>query len=161
MFYVKNARSMKMEDGTTLNGEIEKLAEGLESRDFPYAAVCANKIIQMLDPQPPSSEEALKTGWVAEAHKSVKALESKDFGLASMCLRKAVKAFDPAGLKVDIPCLDEKAARHYLEEIAICLSAQEFPNVGVYVRKAAARFQFPASAASIPNSPETIPAEPA
>lgn len=149
---------MKMEDATTLSGELEKLAEGLESRDFPYAAVCANKVIRLLNPEAPHTDEALKTSWVAEAHKSVRALESKDFGLASMCLRKAVKAFDPGSLSLEITCQDEKAARHYLEEIAICLSAQEFPNVGVYIRKAAAKFQFPAPTPTPVDPPAADPA---
>ncbi len=126
---------MELTEANTLPGEIEKLAEGFESRDFPFAAVCANKIVNLLVPDQPHEDEAFKTTWLAEAHKTIKALDTKDFGLASMCLRKMVKHYDGNPPALGVSTDDAKAVKHYFEEISIFLSAQEFPNVAIYVRK--------------------------
>ena len=128
---------MNIEDAHSLPAEIEKLAEGFEARDFHFAVVCANKVLNLLVPEQPHEDEALSTGWLAESHKSLKALDSKDFGLAAMCLRKAVKAYTGNPAIVGATAEDVKAVRHYFEEIAIFLSTSEFPNVAMYVRKLA------------------------
>lgn len=137
---------MELSEANTLPGEIEKLAEGFEARDFPFAAVCANKILDLLVGQQPHEDEALKTTWLAEAHKTIKALDAKDFGLASMCLRKMAKSYNADPPVQGVTSSDPKGVRHYLEEISIFLSAQEFPNVGMYVRKLAKKLEMPVQA---------------
>jgi hypothetical protein len=132
---------MDIEHAHSLPAEMEKLAEGFESRDFPFASVCANKVLNLLAPDQPHHDEALNPGWVAEGHKAIKALESKDFGLASMCLRKAVKAYHGDPAIVGATAEDEKGVRHYLEEISIHVSAGDYSNVAMYVRKLAGKLQ--------------------
>ena len=147
---------MENTDAASLFSEIEKLAEGFESRDFPFAAVCASKILTHLIVEVPADDEAVSIRWVAQARKSIRALETKDFGLASMCLSKAVKAYAGVPAIVGITAADPKAVCHYLEEIVIALDSEAFPNVGIYIRKLAAKLTstLPAQA-----SPAETPAE--
>ena len=126
---------MNIEDAHSLPAEIEKLAEGFEARDFHFAVVCANKVLNLLVPEQPHEDEALSTGWLAESHKSLKALDSKDFGLAAMCLRKAVKAYTGNPAIVGATAEDVKAVRHYFEEIAI--SALSFKDDRTAIRSPA------------------------
>ena len=132
---------MESTEQLSLHGELEKLAEGLESKDFPFVGVCATKVLHHLVPAPVKpdphafEQEAVATDWVHEANKSIKALEGKEHSLAALCLRKAVKAY-PAGPVAQAELLlDEPAALLKLfEHLSNALISQEYSTAADAVR---------------------------
>ncbi|MBS2035622.1 hypothetical protein JST97_11590 [bacterium] len=134
---------MEPTEQLSLHSELEKLAEGLESRDFHFMGTCATKALHLLSPpvvtgDPQALEkEATGTDWLHEASKTVKALENKDHNLAAMCLRKAVKAYralpEPparASLKGDAA-----EALKLLEQLATAIHGQEWTSAADKVRR--------------------------
>ena len=116
------------------------MAEGLESKDFPFVGVCATKVLHLLVPAPAKpdphafEQEAVATDWVHEANKSIKALEGKDPSLAALCLRKAVKAYqgEPAA---QAELLGEPLAlRKLLDRLSQALGSQEYSTAAETVR---------------------------
>ena len=131
---------MEPTEQLSLHAELEKLAEGLESKDFPFMGVCATKVLHHLVPAPVKpdphafEQEAVATDWVHEANKSIKALEGKDPSLAALCLRKAVKAY-PAGPVAHAELLGEPAALLKLfDRLGNAISGQEFSTAADAVR---------------------------
>ena len=134
---------MEPTEQLSLNAELEKLAEGLESRDFHFSATCAFKALHILVPPPVKpdphavEQEAVGTDWVHEASKAIKALENKDQALAAMCLRKAVKAYrahpePPARASASGDLV--QYLRHF-EQLASALSGQEWSSAAGAVRR--------------------------
>jgi len=131
---------MESTEQQSLHAELEKLAEGLESKDFPFVGVCATKVLHHLVPAPVKpdphafEQEALATDWVHEANKSIKALESKDPSLAALCLRKAVKAYS-AGPAAQAELLGEPDELLKLfERLSNAVSGQQYSTAAEAVR---------------------------
>ena len=87
-------------DPSSLEAQLEKLAEAFDSRDFPFAAICLKKILGKLGPAPEQDEatRAFSTDVQAELQKAINAIDGKDFPLAAACSRKALEqmTLDPA-----------------------------------------------------------------
>jgi len=131
---------MESTEQHSLHSELEKLAEGLESKDFPFVGVCATKVLHHLVPAPVKpdphafEQEAVATDWVHEANKSIKALEGKDPSLAALCLRKAVKAY-PAGPAAQAELLGEPGAlEKVFERLSSAVGSQEYSSAADAVR---------------------------
>ena len=135
--------SMEPTQQLSLNSELEKLAEGLESRDFHFAGTCAFKALHILAPpqtKPDAhalEQEAVGTDWVHEASKAIKALENKDQALASMCLRKAVKAYRAKPEPPARATLSGEPAEYlrHFEQLASCISSQEWTSAAERIRR--------------------------
>lgn len=134
---------MEPTEQLSLHSELEKLAEGLESRDFHFIGTCATKALHLLTPinhtgDPHALEkEALGTDWVHEANKTVKALENKDHSLAAMCLRKAVKSYRAQPEPLAQACLKVESAEavKLLEQLAMAIHGQEWTAAADKVRR--------------------------
>ena len=134
---------MEPTEQLSLHSELEKLAEGLESRDFHFVGTCATKALHALTPPPEKPDphalekEAVSTDWVHEANKSIKALENKDHNLAGMCLRKAVKAYraNPEPQAQARLRGDGAEALKLFEQLANALHGQEWTTAADKVRR--------------------------
>ena len=134
---------MEPSEQLSLHSEVEKLAEGLDSRDFHFIGICATKVLHLLAPplERPDAhaleKEAVSTDWIHEANKSIKALENKDPSLAAMCLRKAVKAYAAHPEPVAQARWKGQAAdlMKMLEHLAHAIHGQQWMTAADKVRK--------------------------
>lgn len=143
---------------TGLFEEIEKLAQARNTRDFHFAASCANKILASIAPPPPAQEvEATSQSGVAEAHKAIKALDCKDFALAGLCLRKAIKGFAAGPGFPGVTVIDAFNLRAHVSEISHSISEQDFSTAADYVRRSTEYFTLGAEAPKPVADPATAP----